>query len=361
MWMPQLLTCLQGADDLVGRAVRQELAPNHARQLRLSLMAVCLAGLVGAVLLPTSAAVFLIFPLLVTSFFEGTLAGMAFVPLAMLAFGQGSVAKFDLALMAALCAFCVLISGVTSHKYRELFAHRQRLLNRLEIAREVQRGLEPPPCLAIGSLTVSTRMEVCNELGGDFVGLSRLEGGDVVMIMGDVQGKGPQSALTAAYLQGVFHDCSHSGMSQPAEILGRLHALIAGKDEGRFVTAICLRYSAQGGRFEIANAGHPRPILFGSKNSRMIGASGVVLGISGVFELGVEQIELKAGERLLLMSDGCYEEEEITPSLAGLLAASRLELCQVFGWIKESAGELSDDRTVVLLQHGTTANCAQPD
>jgi hypothetical protein len=313
------------------------------------LLALCLGGLCLAGLAPTSAAAALLFPLLVTSFFRGMRAGMAFLPLALAVFWSGPVGLLDLTLMAVLCAFCVLISGVTAQKYREIFAHRQGLLQRLQIAREVQRGLEPPACLTIGSLKISTQMEVCNELGGDFVGLSPLEDGGALLVMGDVQGKGPQSALTAAYLQGAFHDCRQSGLTRPEDILERLHVLLANKDEERFVTAICVRASARGDHFEIANAGHPRPVLFGKGQSRMVGESGVVLGLQGVFELGCHQLTLKDGERLLLMSDGCYEEEEVSPSLAALLNDQELVLAQVLGWVNVTAGQLADDRTVVLL------------
>jgi serine phosphatase RsbU (regulator of sigma subunit) len=305
--------------------------------------------MVAGLMRPTSAVVCLIFPLLVTSFFEGPALGLALCPIFLLVFSRGPVHTIDVIMLTALCLFAVLIAGITSNKYRQVFAQATRCATRLEVARAVQKSMEPPPCLIVGPLKVLTRMEVCHDLGGDFVGVRMLADGGVLVLVGDVQGKGPQSALTAAYLEGVFHHCCMAGVERPEDILKRMHELLESKDGGRFVTAMCLRFCPRARFVRVANAGHPLPIVV-AKQPRMAGKTGLVLGVAGLFELGLADLELDADERLLLMSDGCYEEEGVTASLTLLLQSPGVGMEDILGWLDRNTGEHRDDRTTVLLE-----------
>lgn len=342
----------QRLDDWVGRAVRRELSLGKAQRLRVALLGLCVSGLLVALWRPQSAVVSLTFPLLLTSFFEGPLAGLAYCPvaLAIWAFSQPGLQSFDLALFLALCMFSIQISGVTAGKYRELFAHRRLILDRLELAREVQRGMEPPSRMQLDGLTIHTSMEVCDALGGDFVAARKLDDGGAVIVLGDVQGKGPQSALTAACVVGAFDQCCRQGVVQPGEILLRLHQLLDGSHGGRFVTALCLRCQPCHKLWHVANAGHPRPIVFGPERAVMLGASGLVLGLEELFEVSNDQIRLGEGERMLLLSDGYYEEEEVVPALAEVLRRPGVKMAEIQAWFAAHPVQQVDDRTLVVLE-----------
>lgn len=353
-WVQALQRQYERLDDWVGRAVRRELAGVKARRLRFALLFFCASGLLMAVWRPQSAPVCLVFPLLLTSFFEGPLAGVLYSPLALAvwAFSQPGLEGIDLGLFLALCMFSIQISGVTAGKYRELFAHRRIILDRLELAREVQRGMEPPAHMQVGGLLMHTSMEVCDALGGDFVAARELPDGGALIVLGDVQGKGPQSALTAACVVGAFDQCCRQGIERPEEILRRLHELLDGPRGGRFVTALCLRCEPCRRRWEIANAGHPRPIVFGPTRVAMFGGSGLVLGLDELFEVAQAQVQLVEGERLLLMSDGCYEEEDVVPGLAEVLREPGVEMREIQRWFARNPVQQVDDRTLVLLECG---------
>ena len=92
----------QQLDELIGRVLRRELSPPALRGLRWALVILCLAGCVVALLRPTSATVALIFPLLVTSFFEGVGAGLRLSPWMIAIFARGA-SGLDVLLFAALC------------------------------------------------------------------------------------------------------------------------------------------------------------------------------------------------------------------------------------------------------------------
>lgn len=341
---------LQAIDSLVGRAVRRELNPLWSKALRRLLAVLCVVGLIAALGRPHSAVVCLIFPLLLLSFFESAQAGLFLCPIFVGVYSHGEVEAFDVGLFLALCLFSVAISGVTSSKYRQIFLQSHKCATRLEMAREVQQTMEPPPCMTLGPLRVHTRMEVCHDLGGDFVGVRGLADGSALILIGDVQGKGPQSALTAAFVEGIFQHCGAVGVEEPEEILEHLHNLLAGKGAGRFVTALCLRSCPQGRHFQMANAGHPLPIVFG-RRPRTEGLAGLVLGLEGMLCIEDSSIEIAGDERILLVSDGCYEEESVTPSLAGFLSRSGLGMNEILAWLDDQADHgHPDDRTVVLIE-----------
>lgn len=336
----------------VGRTVRRELTFAQTRFLRLGLCFLTLAAIGGSLSQPASAGVYLLFPLLLVSFFEGPQLGgrLSFLFLLMLACIGTS--PWEMLILVPLFLFAVSLAGITASKYCHLYQHRKRLIKRLELAREVQRTMEPPTSLLLGGVHMQTRMEICQELGGDFVAARRLPDGGALVVVGDVQGKGPQSALTAAYLEGVFHHSCVSGMTSPEEVLKSMHHLLENKDGGRFVTAMCLRSDGDGRHWRIANAGHPLPILF-DEVARRVGQTGVVLGIMGVFELGIADVEMNESQRMLILSDGCYEEEEVSESLQALLHP-KSSLDEILDWIQDSNLNLHDDRTVVLLQHNSS-------
>lgn len=343
------MVSLRRLEDLVALAIRGQLSARHTVVLRSALAGLCLVGLMAGLARPASASACVLFPLLLTSFFEGHRVGCGVGLLLLLALGLGPMESPDLVLAASLCLLSVLLARLASSKYRQVFCQVANCATRLEIARAVQRSLEPPSCVTIGPLRIHTRIEVCHDLGGDFVGLRGLADGGVLVLVGDVQGKGPQSALTAAYIEGVFHHCCMAGVDIPEKVLENLHQLLQSKDGNRFVTAMCLRFCSEGRRVRVANAGHPLPIIV-SERPRMTGETGLVLGLSMLFEVGVTELELEAGERLLLLSDGCYEDDCISPPLAHVLSRRGAGMDDILGWVSRTACQHIDDRTMVLIE-----------
>jgi sigma-B regulation protein RsbU (phosphoserine phosphatase) len=59
--------------------------------------------------------------------------------------------------------------------------------------------------------------------------------------------------------------------------------------------------------FEYCNAGHLYPILASAGSSRMLEQGGAVLGVFPAWTYEDSMIELKAGDRLLLFTDGITE------------------------------------------------------
>lgn len=141
----------------------------------------------------------------------------------------------------------------------------------------------------------------------------------------------------------------------PSGVLARLNeAILSRQAEGgdRFCTALVgrLRPGGRGAHLALASGGHPLPLrLDAGGQVEPVGTPGLLLGFDSDLEPKDVEIELHAGDSLLLYTDGVTE----TPTAAGLFGegglAALLESCADL-----DADALVDrvDRTVVDLQAG---------
>jgi serine phosphatase RsbU (regulator of sigma subunit) len=157
------------------------------------------------------------------------------------------------------------------------------------------------------------------EVGSDFYDFYKSPGGCGV-VLGDVCGKGEEAAAVTAMVR---HGIRLLGLwdDQPAEALAKVNAaMLAQYETDRFVTAVAAHLSWRGDGLDVrlTSAGHP--------GAALVRASGVVsfapggglpLGIFGDAETRTEQLVLRAGDTLVLYSDGVTERRATDGSTYG--------------------------------------------
>ncbi|MGS2614658.1 SpoIIE family protein phosphatase [Micromonospora sp. LZ34] len=150
------------------------------------------------------------------------------------------------------------------------------------------------------------------EVGGDWYDVVALGDDELVLVIGDVVGKGVRAAAAMGQLRNALRAYVLEGFD-PGESLTRLNRLV-GSTEGRsFATVVCLWFSPRTGRLRYASAGHPSPLLIRGDHVAFLHdrALGPPVGaIPGTSYLTVEG-ELTAGSRLLLYTDGLIEDREL--------------------------------------------------
>jgi len=154
-------------------------------------------------------------------------------------------------------------------------------------------------------------------VGGDFYDFAYLEEDLVVMLIGDVSGKGVPAALTMALLLAEFRLCG-PGSESVAEVLRSLNErMVARSRRGTFCTTALVALDLRTGRVLAANAGH-HPVLRISKDrlTTVLPASGPPLGILTGVDWSDEPLVVEPGETLLLFTDGIVEARngEVEPS-----------------------------------------------
>ena len=157
------------------------------------------------------------------------------------------------------------------------------------------------------------------EVGGDFLQVIPLQGGRTLIVIGDVSGKGLRAAMIVSMIIGML--CTVSGFTEePAEILGELNRRLCGRTDGGFATCLVVRLE-DGGRLTLANSGHPPPYLNGTE---VTFAGSMPLGLAETATYAQTSLDLRVGDRIVLLTDGIAEARNEQGALLGFPLVERL-------------------------------------
>jgi hypothetical protein len=216
----------------------------------------------------------------------------------------------------------------------------------LAAAKQVQEVLLPEEMETVPGFTVETAYQPAQQVGGDFFQVLPAGNGGLLLVVGDVAGKGLPAAMLVSVLVGAIRataDHTHC----PDEVLASLNERLLGRVSGSFATALAA-YIAADGRVTLANAGHLSPYLDG----REIDLPGALpLGILSHVQYALTQVYLAPGSRLTFYSDGVVEAQNQSRELLGFDRARELST-QPATEIVEAAKQFgqSDDITVVTIE-----------
>ncbi len=197
---------------------------------------------------------------------------------------------------------------------RFLHSQRKREHWKLEIeqARHVQQVLIPEELPRVAGLTIESEYRPAREVGGDFFQIIPGDGdGSVLIVVGDVTGKGLQAGMLVALLVGAIRSAVQHD-PDPLMVLNRLNEELYDREHAS-ATCLILRIVSTG-MVTLVNAGHLPPYLNG-REMRMEGA--LPLGVVAETEFPVLYFKLAEGDTLMLMSDGIAEAQNEHGTLFG--------------------------------------------
>ena len=180
----------------------------------------------------------------------------------------------------------------------------------LEVARQIQFGLLPFEPYEREGVTIANAMRPANTVGGDYFDVIELEEGRLAIAVGDVAGKGMPAALLMALLQGSLRTLLSAGF-RGEELAAKLNAhLCLNIPSNRLVTLFYGELDLKTGRLLYVNCGHNPPFLLvrGEQPARL-SATAMALGITTQTEFVSMSVDLAAGDRLVLYTDGVTEAE----------------------------------------------------
>jgi hypothetical protein len=181
------------------------------------------------------------------------------------------------------------------------------------IAHVLQNSLLPLALPTIAGLGASVRFWPAGEgieVGGDFYDLFAARDGAYAVVIGDVQGKGPEAAAVTALARHTVRAAA-AYEPRPAKVLTLLHhALRQERSDGRFCTVAYghLHVRRNGATLILACGGHPLPFVVRHHGAvEPIGRLGTLLGSDVEPQLTDVTIELAAGDVVVLYTDGVTE------------------------------------------------------
>ena len=246
--------------------------------------------------------------------------------------------------LAGLVLGSLAMTGILLNRFTRVAVVGERLTGELEAARQVQELLLPASSVALDGYAIESRYLPANEVGGDFYQIRPLADGCVLVVVGDVSGKGLKAAMLVSVAIGILRN---EKSTSPGAILGALNDGLTGHTGGGFVTCCCARFDADG-QVTLANAGHPSPYTDGRE---VAVEAGLPLGVMA----GVEYEEsVVRGERFTFVSDGVVEAENAQRELFGFDRTHEISTksAQEIAEAAKAWGQ-NDDITVVTVRRNS--------
>lgn len=235
-------------------------------------------------------------------------------------------------------------------------SRRQALLEgELAAAQQVQQVLLPEQGETVPGFAVETVYQPAQQVGGDFFQILPAAEGGLLVVVGDVAGKGLPAAMLVSVLVGTIRGVAEY-TTDPAELLTSLNERLVGRGGGSFSTALAAHIAASGA-VTIANAGHLSPYLDG-KEVELAGA--LPLGVVSGAVYAESHAFLGPGSRLTLYSDGVIEAQNQHGELFGFERAQAIST-QPAAAIVEAArkfGQEDDITVVTIARDAAVANAA---
>ncbi|CAN5507587.1 hypothetical protein BH10ACI4_BH10ACI4_10720 [soil metagenome] len=224
-----------------------------------------------------------------------------------------SIVGFNISLGTLSTILSVLVITVMLLR-RFIQAQRQKERWKLEIqqARHVQQVLIPRTLPQVKGLTIESEYRPAREVGGDFFQILPGEiPGTVMIVLGDVTGKGLQAGMLVALIVGAIR-AAIQHTSDPAAILNEINGQLCERDHAS-ATCLIMRIDPSG-EVVLANAGQLPPYL----NGKEITIEGTLpLGMITDADFSIASFRLAPADTLIVMSDGIAEAQDATGALFG--------------------------------------------
>ncbi len=188
---------------------------------------------------------------------------------------------------------------------------KKRIEEELSLARKIQQGLLPKGNPPVKGLDIAGISIPALTVGGDYFDYIPLGTNKLLVVVGDVSGKGMSAALYMSKIQGMiqiiapmYHD--------PKEILIQVNRRIYESLERRsFITMILALFDLETKEVRICRAGHNKALIGVNGSLEYLKGGGIGLGLERgpVFEQELEEVRqpLNNNSIFVFYSDGLTE------------------------------------------------------
>jgi phosphoserine phosphatase RsbU/P len=242
---------------------------------------------------------------------------------------------------AAIADFAGLLSIIIIIFVRFLRIHheQERVSGELAAARSVQELMIPREKVETPGYEVDSVYNPATEVGGDFFHVEATDDGGLLVVIGDVAGKGLQAAMNVSMLMGALR---RTPDRRPARILESLNRVLLGSES--FTTCQAAWFGPDG-ELVVANAGHLPPYL-NTQEVKLPG--GLPLGVLADVSYDEVRLYLHPGDRLLMMSDGVVESRQPSGELFGFDRVHNLSNQSAF-YIADAAKAFGQEDDITVL------------
>ena len=195
------------------------------------------------------------------------------------------------------------VAIVNARLYAEAL-EADRLNHQLKLAGDVQRHLIPQKAPEILGLDISGLYVPCHEVGGDFYDYITLSDERILLVIGDVMGKGVAASLTMASLRSALRAYAEQ-FEELGELVGRVNRLFCHDNEaGEFATLFCAVVDQRASTITYCNCGHDPPALLRAEEVQDLTEGGTIVGLDAGTRFETRKKSLSTGDMLIMYTDG---------------------------------------------------------
>jgi serine phosphatase RsbU (regulator of sigma subunit) len=178
------------------------------------------------------------------------------------------------------------------------------------IAQTLQHALLPEELPQIPGAEASARYEPGErgvEIGGDWYDVIPRSGRQVLVVVGDVSGRGVRAAATMASLR--FAILAYAAQNDsPATILGKLSNIFNVAETGHMATVLCALIDIEAKEITVASAGHLPPLVMSGSQAQYVEPKiGVPVGVQAGAGYTSTTIPAPPDGTFLAFTDGLVE------------------------------------------------------
>lgn len=271
-----------------------------------------------------------------------------------------SFSEDDLRIVTAIAN--VAAAKIENVRLIEESLEKRRLEEDIRLAAEIQHSMLPRAVPALEGYDLTGSNRPCRTVGGDYYDFA-LEGGLLLLALGDVSGKGTGAALLMTVLRAAVR--AHWADAMPAEAVARINRSICQNvPENKYITFFMAQLEPASGRLSYVNAGHNAPLLVrGEGGVESLSEGGMVLGLFEGVPYTQHVVEMRPRDVLVVFSDGVSEtfgpdgeefgDRRVAELVAdhrqlgaGALEAELLRQLESFS----CGARATDDRTLIVLK-----------
>jgi sigma-B regulation protein RsbU (phosphoserine phosphatase) len=244
---------------------------------------------------------------------------------------------------------------------------REALQRDLDLATQIQTRLLPNRDVNRNGWESHFYYQPAGPVSGDYCDVIPIEndGGGLLLLAGDVSGKGVAASLLMSNLHAIFRSLYFSGMPLTELVMRANHVFCENTMSGFYATLLCgLAHSS--GEVEIVNAGHLPPMLLRDGEITTLASTGLPLGLFCDSQYSVCRLQMSPGDVLVFYTDGLTEarngaDEEYGAErlLDSLKACHRLAAKEVANRCVSdlqrflSGTRMTDDLTVMVVRRSS--------
>jgi serine phosphatase RsbU (regulator of sigma subunit) len=269
----------------------------------------------------------------------------------------------DMELLTSLASVAAM--RIRNVRLAEEAEERRRLEREVALARRIQVALLPDALPDVPGYELYARNLPSRGVSGDFYKVVLREpGGQCVVQIADVSGKGMGAALLTGSLEALSAGLIDAGMA-PDKVSFQVSRLLYQRTPSeRYATMFLAVLEPETGKLTFVNAGHnPGLLLRADGEGEWLGSTGMPIGLLPVGTYTAEKVTLEPGDTMVLYTDGITEAEDPDLELYGedrlRETCTRLR-CEALDRLAAGVEEdveafirgvpCADDRTMVLVR-----------